>query len=300
MGRGSDRGRRRAHDRLAGLPGVRPIRRPVTPDRGEFDLYYVRTGRKSRHPLVVIPGGPGMASIGHYQGLRRRAVAAGLDVIMIEHRGVGLSRRDDSGTDLPPDALTIEAVVDDVAAVLDDARVQRAVVYGTSYGSYLAAGVGARHPTRVQAMVLDSPLLNGDDIEIVRRALRGLLWEGTDPLAAKVRALDAQTAMTPADAELAATVYGLGGPTLLASHLDLLLDGRRMVWTAMRHELLRLRAATFSVFHPALCDHLRQHDDLSLRQRPLQRHYIVSKVFNDFLGSGPFTLQDGDADCAFT
>jgi GNAT superfamily N-acetyltransferase len=73
-----------------------------------------------------------------------------------------------------------------------------------------------------------------------------------------------------------------------------------LVWAAMRHELLRLGAATFSVFHPALCDHLRQHDDLSLRQRPLQRHYIVSTVFNDFLGSGPFTLQDGDADCAFT
>ncbi len=73
-----------------------------------------------------------------------------------------------------------------------------------------------------------------------------------------------------------------------------------LVWTVVRHELLRLRAATFSVFHPALCDHLRQHDDLSLRQRPLQRHYIVSTVFNDFLGSGPFTLQDGDADCAFT
>lgn len=226
--------RRRAHDRLAALPGVRPVRRPVTRAGGEFDLYYVRTGRKGRHPLVIIPGGPGMASIGHYQRLRRRAVAAGLDVIMIEHRGVGLSRRDDSSTDLPPEALTIEAVVDDVAAVLDDARVDSAVVYGTSYGSYLAAGVGAVHPARVHAMILDSPLLNHADIEIVRRALRGLLWDGTDPLAAKVRALDAHAAMTPADAELAATVYGLGGPSLLASHLDLLLDGRPLVWNAMR------------------------------------------------------------------
>ncbi len=226
--------RRRVHDRLAALPGVRPVRRPVTREGGEFDLYYVRTGRKSRHPLVMIPGGPGMASIGHYLRLRRRAVAAGLDVIMIEHRGVGLSRCDDSSADLPPEALTIEAVVDDVAAVLDDARVERAVVYGTSYGSYLAAGVGAIHPARVHAMILDSPLLNHADIEIVRRELRGLLWDGTDPLAAKVRALDADAAMTPADAEIAATVYGLGGPSLLASHLDLLLDGRPLVWNAMR------------------------------------------------------------------
>ena len=50
--------RRRVHDRLAALPGVRPVWRPVTREGGEFDLYYVRTGRKSRHPLVMIPGGP--------------------------------------------------------------------------------------------------------------------------------------------------------------------------------------------------------------------------------------------------
>ena len=51
--------RRRAHDKLATMAGVRPVRRPVTPDGcEEFDLYYVRTGRKSPNPLVVIPGGP--------------------------------------------------------------------------------------------------------------------------------------------------------------------------------------------------------------------------------------------------
>ena len=38
--------RRRAHDKLAALPGVRPVRRPVT-RAGDtaFDLYYVRVGR---------------------------------------------------------------------------------------------------------------------------------------------------------------------------------------------------------------------------------------------------------------
>ena len=29
----------------------------------QFDLYYVRTGRKSALPLVFIPGGPGVASV---------------------------------------------------------------------------------------------------------------------------------------------------------------------------------------------------------------------------------------------
>ncbi len=232
--------RRRVHDRLAALPGVRSVRRPVTTEAGDrFDLYYVRTGPGTGVPLVVIPGGPGMASIGHYQGLRRRAAADGLEVIMVEHRGVGMSRHDDDGRDLPSEALTIAHVVDDIAAVLDDADVAGAVLYGTSYGSYLAAGVGVGHPHRVRAMILDSPLLNGDDIEIVRRELRRLLWFGTDPdasgLAPKVRELAENGAMTAADAQTLAALYGIGGEAMLHRLLDLLLDERRMLWTTMNH-----------------------------------------------------------------
>jgi pimeloyl-ACP methyl ester carboxylesterase len=230
--------RRRVHDKLAALPGVASVRRPVTdPTADQFDLYYVRTGPPSAQPLVIVPGGPGMASIGHYQGLRRRAAAAGLDVIMVEHRGVGMSRHDDEGQDLPAEALTIEQVVDDIAAVLSDTQVAEAVIYGTSYGSYLAAGVGVRHPDRVAAMVLDSPLLNRDDIEIMRRELRRMLWHGGDPetseLAAKVRELAENDAMTPSDAQLAAALYGIGGAGMLHRLLDLLLDERRVLWTTM-------------------------------------------------------------------
>jgi proline iminopeptidase len=230
--------RRRAHDKLAALPGVRPVRRPIRPgDDEEFDLFYVRTGRKRAHPLVIIPGGPGAASIALYQGLRRRAATAGLDVIMVEHRGVGMSRHDDSGANLPPEALTIDQVVDDVAAVLDDARVDKAVVYGTSYGTYVAAGVGVQHPDRVHAMILDSPVLSADDIDAVRDATRRLLWDGDTPetadLAPKVRQLVDQDMMTPAAAQLAAAVYGLAGPAVLRRQLDLLLAGRRWLWGAL-------------------------------------------------------------------
>lgn len=232
--------RRRAHDRLAALRGVASLRRPVTPTSADqFDLYYVRTGPPNAVPLVIIPGGPGMASIGHYQGLRRRATHAGLDVIMVEHRGVGMSRHDDAGADLPPEALTIEQVVDDLAAVLDHTGVAEAVVYGTSYGSYLAEGFGVRHRSRVRAMILDSPLLNRDDIEVMRGALRSLLWHGRDPqtsdLAAKARHLTERGALSHADAQLAAALYGIGGAGLLHRLFDLLIDGRRLLWTAMTH-----------------------------------------------------------------
>jgi pimeloyl-ACP methyl ester carboxylesterase len=177
-----DAKRRRVQEKLAGLPGVRAVRRPISPGKAEqFDLYYVRSGRKSACPLVIIPGGPGVASVQMYKGLRRRAVAAGLDVIMIEHRGVGMSRHDHVGADLPPQAFTVDQVVDDVAAVFDDAHVDSAVVYGTSYGTYVAAGFGVRHPGRVRAMILDSPMLSRHDIAIVRDAIRGRLLTGDNP-----------------------------------------------------------------------------------------------------------------------
>lgn len=231
--------RTRSHDKLAALPGVRAVRRPVTPGADEhFDLYYVRAGRKSAHPVVIIPGGPGVASVRQYRGLRRRAAAAGLDVLMVEHRGVGMSRHTDDGADLPPAAITIDQVVDDVAAVLDAAGVSTAVLYGTSYGSYLAAGFGVRHPDRVAAMVLDSPLLSADDIEVMRSAIRGLLWEGADPetamLAPKVRRLVAAGVLENSGGHLAGLLYGYGGAALLDRQLDLLLRGRTRVWSALR------------------------------------------------------------------
>lgn len=232
-------GRRRVHGALAALPGVRSLRRPILTDGAEgFDLYYVRVGEASPHPLVIVPGGPGAASVALYRGLRKHAVAAGLDVIMVEHRGVGMSRHDDDGADLPGEALTIDAAVADIAAVLDDAEVDTAVVYGTSYGSYLAATLGLRHPGRIHAMVLDSPLLSADDVDDVRAAIRRVLWDGDDPetaaLAAKVRTLVEVGALTPSSAQQAADMYGLGGPELLDRQLDLLLTGHDWVWGAVR------------------------------------------------------------------
>lgn len=254
--------RRKAHDKLAALPGVRSVRRPVRSSGAEeFDLFYVRTGPPAEHPLVIIPGGPGAASIGHYRNLRRRATAAGLDVIMVEHRGVGMSRHDDAGADLPAEALTIEAAVDDIAAVLDDAGVESAVVYGTSYGSYLAGGMGVRHPDQVHAMVLDSPLLCADDIDAVRDATRAVLWDGADPstegLARRVRGLAADGQLTPWVVQLATGLYGLVGPEVLEQQLELLLTGRGLLWGAIGHSTKLLFESKTPYRHePDLVEHI--------------------------------------------
>ncbi len=252
--------RRRAHDKLAALPGVRPVRRPVT--RGGdrmFDLFYVRVGRKSAHPVVVIPGGPGLASVAPYRAFRRHAAAAGYDVIMVEHRGVGLSRHDDDGADLPPEAITVKQVVDDIAAVLDDAGVQTAHIYGSSYGSYIAAGVGVRHPDRVAGMVLDSPVHSAGDIDEMRTAIRGLLWDGTEDaestdgadeqtpdLALKVRKLAGEGMRLDGSAQVASLVYEYGGTRLLDRQLELLLRGRTLLWQGLSRALrISLRKAPY-------------------------------------------------------
>lgn len=189
----------RAGDRALGILAraskkVRRVRRPAThlaadqwsPD---FDLSYVRTGPKTATPTVVIPGGPGLASILPYVDLRRQGAGDGLDLIMIEHRGIGFSRADLTGTDLPPSALWIDSVVDDVAAVLDQEDVGAAFIAGSSYGSYLASSFGAKYPQRVAGMLLDSALQSTADIQIERNALRELFWEGSSAAASDVRAL---------------------------------------------------------------------------------------------------------------
>ena len=122
-------------------------------------------------------------------------------------------------------------------AVLDDAHVDKAIMYGASYGTYIAAGVGVRHPQRVAGMILDSPVLSADDVDVVRTAIRQVLWDGTDSetadLAPKVRQLVGNGVLTPAAGQLAAAVYGFGGPALLNRQLDLLLKGRHGLWTLM-------------------------------------------------------------------
>jgi 3-oxoadipate enol-lactonase len=68
-------------------------------------------------------------------------------VITIDNRGVGRS-------DKPFAPYTMRAMADDVAAVLDHARVDRACVVGLSLGGMIAQHVALRHPSLVEGLVL--------------------------------------------------------------------------------------------------------------------------------------------------
>ena len=102
------------------------ILRPLHPESAEsFDLAYVRTGPRTKLPTLVLPGGPGLASVVPYRSFRKLAARRNLDLLMVEHRGVGLSGRTEDGAALPRESVTIELAADDVIAVLDDVGQRR-------------------------------------------------------------------------------------------------------------------------------------------------------------------------------
>jgi pimeloyl-ACP methyl ester carboxylesterase len=80
-------------------------------------------------------------------------------------------------------------------------------------------------------------VLSAQDIDAVRQQTRRLLWYGESPetadLAAKVRELVHQDKLSPAATQLAAAVYGFAGPRVLRRQLDLLLTGRRALWSVL-------------------------------------------------------------------
>ena len=228
--------RERMRERALRQPGVRHVRRPQTELTPAFDLGYVRTGPRSPTPAVVIPGGPGLASVLPYSPLRRRAAQRGMDVLFAEHRGVGLSRTDLTGRDLPESAMTIRAAADDLAAVLDAEGVHRAIIYGSSYGSYLAQAFGAWHPDRVAGMVLDSVLASARDHRTVRSHTRELLWQGgatgTARAARLLRGLVDDGLVDAGEAgDVARIAYEFAGPETLTRLLHERTRGRaRRTW----------------------------------------------------------------------
>ena len=204
--------------------GVRFLRRPRTDAHEAFDLAYVRlrarSGTTSGTPAVVIPGGPGLGSILPYRTLRGIAARRGLDLIMVEHRGVGLSRTDVTGADLPSAAMTISQVIDDIAAVLDHEAVPRAHIVGSSYGSYLASNFGAAHPERVAGMLLDSALQTADELDLERATLRDLFVSTPGRRTELIRQVT-ETGVDPRVLlDVARAAYELGGDALLIPLLE--------------------------------------------------------------------------------
>ena len=216
------------------LHTVRRVRRPATEGTPEFDLAYVRSGPVTDTPAVVIPGGPGLASVLPYRALRRYGAQDGLDIIMVEHRGVGLSRADVSGVDLPRSAMWVESVLDDIAAVLDRERVDQAFIAGSSYGSYLASAFAVKYPERVAGMLLDSALQATADLSIERAKIREVFWDSPGRLAKLVREVTEMGQDQRVLLDVIRAGYELSGPDLVQSMLERRARGKSSAaWSAL-------------------------------------------------------------------
>jgi len=101
--------------------------------------------RGSGDPLALIMGFSGsMRGWGEpfINGIEKR-----FRTILIDNRGTGES-------DKPDVPCTIATMADDVAVVLDAAKIDRAHIYGISMGGMIAQEFALRHPSRVRGLVL--------------------------------------------------------------------------------------------------------------------------------------------------
>ena len=219
---------------------------PIFPGREDspaFPLTYTDSGDEGDKPtLVVIPGGPGFASVLPYAYHRPRIARAGFRAVMVEHRGVGLSRHDAEGNDLPVESMWAEYAARDLLAVLDHLGLERVWLHGTSYGGYLAQLIGVLAPDRVAGMFLDTTMFSIGDGEAQREHNRRLFLQGESPetagIASQVRGLlDSGKATDEELTEVVPPVYEFLGPRVLERLLRLVAAGRRTEWEFLHRQL---------------------------------------------------------------
>ena len=97
----------------------------------------------------------------------------GFRVLRLDNRGSGLS-------DAPDEALSIERMADDVAAVMEAAGMPSAHVHGASMGGLIAQELAIRYPERVLSLVLGATWAGGPTLSRAVRALP-LLVSRKDP-----------------------------------------------------------------------------------------------------------------------
>ncbi len=127
-------------------PQRHPLRVPGrTVYVGDEEFLVRELGPPDGKPLLLIHGLAGSSLSEWYQVAPTLAEQRRL--ILIDHRGHGLSARGDS-------RFEIEDVADEIAAVLDQIGVNSLDVVGYSMGGVIAQALAARNPGRIEDLVL--------------------------------------------------------------------------------------------------------------------------------------------------
>ena len=119
------------HGRFATVNGIR--------------LHYLEWGDPKAVPLVWAPGSASTAY--ELRGVAPRLAEAGYRVIAVDYRGHGQTRVTDYN-------FSIHHIADDLVALLDQLKIQKAVFGGASKGGFIAAAVYDHYPDRVSGLLM--------------------------------------------------------------------------------------------------------------------------------------------------
>ncbi|MCC3156232.1 alpha/beta hydrolase [Hymenobacter sp. 15J16-1T3B] len=150
---------------LSGLPSPAPLlaqavqsaakpsstSTPTITTSDGVQLYVQVSGRGL--PCVFVHGGPGAGSYG-FEALGGRAVESQLQMIYLDQRGSGRSASS-SAKD-----YSLDRLVQDLEDVRQQLKLEKWVVMAHSFGGTIATAYAAKHPERVQALILVNSILN--------------------------------------------------------------------------------------------------------------------------------------------
>jgi 3-oxoadipate enol-lactonase len=179
-------------------------------------LFVVEQGAGS--PIVFLHGG---LADHRASTLRLAPLARSHRLITPDVRGAGRSTFSDE--------LSWDLLADDVAALLQHLRLERAVIGGISAGSAIALRFALRHPERVAALVLASPVYGGLERgldEAPRRAMERMVAYGGRTLSEGIEALlPLFDALPPAVRDIALTMARGFDPASVATTIRFLASG---------------------------------------------------------------------------
>ena len=120
---------------------------------GDIRIYYEIEG--SGEPVVLLGGG--LLGRHNFPPVVFEELRKHFMVISFDQRGYGKSDR-------PLEKYTLDLWTDDIAKLLNELRVHRSHVFGTSVGGVLALKFAAKYPEKTIACVSDVPIVKPDTL----------------------------------------------------------------------------------------------------------------------------------------
>jgi pimeloyl-ACP methyl ester carboxylesterase len=114
---------------------------------GDVSLHVLSFGKG---PRTILATGGWTGSWEVWEEPLAQLSADGWRCVAYDHRGAGESPVD-------PSRITVQDMVDDVAAVMDAVGIEQCVLAGESQGGAIAQYAAARHPSRLVGLVLAAP-----------------------------------------------------------------------------------------------------------------------------------------------